>query len=95
MKVNIPRLDWLNSTYLIVVHVDYYSRFIEVAKLDRTTAHKLIEQIKIILAHHGLPEEIMSDNGLLFASSQFQNFSSDYGFDHITSSSLYYSLMEK
>ena len=31
----------------------------------------------------------MSDNGSQFASSQFQIFNSEYGFDHITGSPLY------
>ena len=86
-KIAIDLFDWQNSAYLIIV--DYYSRFIEVAKLHRTTAHEVIEQIKVIFARHGVPEEVMSDNGPQFASSQFQNFSRDYGFDHITSSPLY------
>ena len=36
-----------------------------------------------------MPEEVVSDNGPQFSLRTFQNFSREYGFEHITSSPLY------
>ena len=42
--------DWNNSQYLVVI--DYFSRYIEVAKLRITTAAAVIEQFNICAARH-------------------------------------------
>ena len=49
----------------------YYSRFIEISKLNRT---------------HGIPEIVVSDNGLQYSSEGFANLH-EYQFEHVTSSS--------
>ena len=46
--------DWKGSSYLLVV--DYYSRFIEVAKLSITTADRVIIHMKSIFARHGIAD---------------------------------------
>ena len=46
--------DWKGSSYLLVV--DYYSRFIEVAKLSITTADSVIIHMKSIFARHGIAD---------------------------------------
>jgi len=51
-----------NLNYLIVV--DYFSRYIEVAAMQKTTkSHEVIRTLKAIFARHGIPEEVRSDNG--------------------------------
>ena len=65
-KIMIDLFDWQNSAYLIIVN--YYSRFIEVANLHRTTPHEVIEQIKVIFARHGVPEEVMTSVCLISVS---------------------------
>ena len=49
----------------------------------------VIHQIKSVLAAHGIPDMIVSDNGPQFASSEFARFANDYGFTHVTSSPKY------
>ena len=47
--------------YLLVV--DSYSHFIEIARLSNTTSQTIIMHIKSIMAHHGIPRTVKSDNG--------------------------------
>ena len=73
--------------YLIIV--DHYSRFIEILKLDRTMAEAVIQGCKNIFSRHGIPEEVVTDNGSQFDSNAFRRFSKEYQFHHITSSPYY------
>ena len=66
--------------------VDYYSRYIEIARLDRTTATEVITRIKSIFARHGIPEIVFSDNGPQYSSEEFKEFAADYQFRHEMSS---------
>ena len=69
--------------------VDYYSRFIEVVKLNRTTATEVINRTKTIFARHGIPEVVFSDNGPQYSAEEYEKFSQDYQFEHKTSSPYY------
>ena len=72
-------------TYLIVV--DYFSRYVEVAAMNKTTkSSEIIRALKAIFARHGIPEEVRSDNGPQYASAEFTQFAKDWGFKHTTSS---------
>ena len=86
-KVGMDLFEWKKATYLIIV--DYYSRFIEVARLTRMTAEEVIRHCKSVFARHGIPERVITDNGPQFDSSAFRKFSKDYQFDHATSSPYY------
>ena len=66
-KVATDLFDGKGITYLLVV--DYYSRFIEIAKLSTTTSSDVIRHLKSIFAHHGIPEVVISDNGPQYSSS--------------------------
>ena len=41
------------------------------------------------IARYGLFEELISDNGPQYSSSEFEAFMKDYGIQHTTSSPLY------
>lgn len=69
--------------------VDYFSRFIEVAKLTSTTSLAVVEHCKSIFARHGIPSEAMTDNGPQFSSECFTQFVTQWGFTHTTSSPRY------
>lgn len=83
-KVAVDLFEWRKHTYLLLI--DYYSRYIEIAKLGSLAACEVIIHLKSIFARHGIPEQIISDNGPQFASMEFAKFKQDYGFDHLTSS---------
>ena len=79
--------QWKDSTYLLLV--DYYSRYIEIARLDRTTAAEVITRMKSIFARHGIPELVVPDNGPQYSCQSFKEFAEDYQFYHKTSSPYY------
>ena len=75
-------------TYLLVV--DYYSRYVEVVTLPKSTSSsKIIQALKTILARHGIPDEVRSDNGPQYHSDEFAQFAKEWGFKHSTSSPRY------
>ena len=86
-KVGTDLFEWNKSDYLLVV--DYYSRWIEVAKLNSPTAQEVIKHTSSMFARHGIPEIVVSDNGPQFSAELYATFAKDYGFEHITSSPLY------
>ena len=83
-KVASDMFVWKNSHYLLVI--DYFSRYIEIAKLSSESSAAVIKHMKSIFARHGIPQELVSDNGPQYSSREFANFSKEYGFLHTTSS---------
>ena len=86
-KVGTDIFEWRNSSYLLVI--DYYSRYIEVAKLSSMTSQNIVQHFKSIFACHGIPETVISDNGPQYSTALFKSFSEQYGFTHVTSSPKY------
>ena len=65
---------------------DYYSSYIEVERLYSTRASFIIMKMKGIMARHGIPEQVFSDNGPQFSYAEFAQFANTWGFVHSTSS---------
>jgi len=72
------------SVYLLII--DYYSRYIETAKLSNESSNEVIHHTKSIFARHGIPQEVVSDNGPQYSSLEHKKFANEYGFLHTTSS---------
>lgn len=83
-KVGTDLFEWRNKNFLLIV--DYYSRYIEIAKLSKTTAEEVILHTKSIFARHGISEIVFSDNGPQYTANAYEKFASDYQFEHKTSS---------
>ncbi|UYV67682.1 K02A2.6-like [Cordylochernes scorpioides] len=84
-KIGMDLFKFENKWYLVVI--DYYSHFPEIIQLDRLTANVVVRSCKSIFARHGIPETVVSDNGMQFgAAREFANFARQYGFTHVTSS---------
>jgi len=75
------------NNYIVVT--DYYSLWPEVYHLQRISSENVIVVIKDIFSRHGIPEELVSDNGTQYKSSIFKKFATDWGFKHTTSSPRY------
>ena len=50
---------------------------------------EVVNQSKSILSRHGIPDEIVSDNGPQYSSHEYATFAKEYGFRHVTSSPKY------
>ena len=68
---------------------DYFSGFIEFAKLNTQTSREVITHCKSIFARHGIPVKVVSDNGPCFNSREFRDFAEAWKFIHQTSSPHY------
>ena len=66
----------------VLVVVDYYSRFLEVAILKSTTSTKIIEAITPMFARFGVQFSLRTDNGPQFVSEEFQSFLKARGVEH-------------
>lgn len=86
-KVAIDLFQLEHKDYIVTV--DYYSNFFEVDQLSTKTAKKVIDKVKAYFARHGIPDQVISDNGQPFASREFEEFARAYSFEHVTSSPTY------
>ena len=72
-----------------VTVVDYYSWYPEIAHLKNTYSDTVIDKLKSVFAHHGVPEILISANGPQYSPAEFAEFARNYGFNHVTSSPKY------
>ena len=86
-KIAVDLFELNGSEFMVTV--DYYSSFFEVDRLMTKTAKEVIKKLKAHLARHGVPDQLVSDNGQPFASASFQEFANTYNFEHVTSSPTY------
>ena len=75
------------QTFLLVV--DYFSRYVEVAKLIRTTSPDIVVHLKSMFARHGIRDQLVSNNGLQFLSNALAQFAEEYALTHTTTSPRY------
>ena len=78
---------WNNESYLLVS--DYYSKFPLVRNLSNIQSNTVIAHMKSIFEEHGIPSKLVTGNDTQFTSSSFQEFSKQYGFEHVTTSPYY------
>ena len=69
--------------YLLVI--DAHSKWPEIIEMKSTTATKTIDEMRKLFASHGLPEQLVSDNGPQFLSDEFATFTKMNGIKHIKS----------
>jgi transposase InsO family protein len=62
-----------------LVLTDAYSKWFDVIVMSNITSATLIEVLRPIMAAHGFPELIVTDNGPSFASAEFKQFCSRNG----------------
>ena len=67
----------------------YRSKFPEVTNIEPLRSSVVVEELKRKFGVHGIPAEVVPDNGPQFSNSEFQEFAKAYGFKHATSSPHY------
>lgn len=83
-RVGADLCQYAGKTYLVLY--DAYSNYPEVEELQSTSAQEVICKMSSIFARHGVPLEVLSDNGPQFTSREFARFAASYDFKHIMSS---------
>ncbi|XP_022799773.1 uncharacterized protein K02A2.6-like [Stylophora pistillata] len=63
---------FLGGFFLVVV--DAKSKWLEVIPMSSTTAQATADALRSLFAIHGLPKEIISDNGPQFVAQEFKDF---------------------
>ena len=86
-KVAVDLCDFQGRQLLVVV--DYYSNYIEVARVTNISSQAIIYALSDMFARYGSPCVLVSDNGPQFASSEFTQFCREWGTTHRTSSPLH------
>ena len=86
-KVGIDLCDFHGRTLLVLV--DYHSNFIEVEQITSLTTSGVSKVLMTMFSRYGVPDQVMSDNGPQFSSSEFRSFATKWGFEHITASPRY------
>ena len=69
-----------------IVLIDYYSKWPEVAFAPAVTSRTVISMLFSVFAREEQPNEIITNNGVQFTSSEFENFLHNYGIKHYKSS---------
>ena len=70
--------------YLITV--DYYSDYWELDLVSDTTSETVVGCTKAHFARHGIPETVVTDNGPQFVSRAYEEFATEWEFQHVTTS---------
>lgn len=70
------------KSYLVCV--DAYSKWPEVIRMNNTTAETTVKVLRRLFTQHGLPSQVVSDNGRQFVSDSFKQFLASNGIRHIT-----------
>ena len=74
---------FLNRFFLVIV--DAFSKWPKVIEMNSSTTTKTIEALRHVFAIHGLPEQLVSDNGAQFVSDEFSHFMKENGIKHLRS----------
>ena len=86
---NIGADVWQIDGRTLLVVCDYFSNFIEVARLNTVTTRSVLRELLPMFARFGLPDVLVTDNGPQFASAEFAVFVKQKGITHVTSSPHY------
>ena len=62
------------SVYTFLIVVDAHSKWLKVMQMKSTTYLDTIHELHRLFSFYGLPEQLISDNGLQFTSEEFQHF---------------------
>ena len=85
-KIGSDLFELRQKNYLIIT--DYYSLQPEVYELKAANSKQVIVLMRDIFARHGVPSELVSDNGSQYKSKEFRRFAKEWDFNLTTISSV-------
>lgn len=71
-RVHFDFLEKEKLNFLVVI--DAYSKWLEVKPMSSMTSLKSIDELRILFALYGIPEEVVSSNGPQLAAEEFIQF---------------------
>ena len=77
-------LMWEGKWHLVTTC--HYSDWVEIDVLPNTLTATVVQLTKAHFARFGIPVRLITDNGPQFISTEYKQFASEYGFEHVTSS---------
>ena len=86
-KIGTDLFTLFNKDYVTVV--DYHSKSMEISQISDKESQTVITHLKSIASRHGIPKEVISDNGPEFSSTSFSKFAKQWDFKHNPSSPRY------
>ena len=69
--------------WIILLLVDAHSKWPEMVELSSTTSERTINALRSLFAVYGLPEQLVTDNGPQFTSTELGEFTQQSGIKHI------------
>lgn len=85
-KVASDILEYGGHSYLVII--DYFSKWLEVIRLERKTSQAIIAAMKTVFSNHGIPTEVYADN-MPYSSKECSDFARSWCFKFVTSSPHY------
>lgn len=70
-RVHVDFCEDCKQQFLILI--DSHSKWVEFKPMKKITVERTIEKLRLIFAEHGLPEQLVSENGPQFKSGDFDN----------------------
>ena len=68
---------------MFLVAVDAFSKWPKIVEMASTTAAQTVKVLRDIFIRHGLPEQLVSNNGPQFVSADFVDFCKDNPIRHV------------
>ena len=73
----------LYQGHMFLVVIDSHTKWLEVFPVKAATSFHTIEKLRMLFSSFGLPHKIVSDNGSVFTSQEFQDFMQSNGIIHV------------
>ena len=76
---------WILLVHIWVAFVDAHSKWVDAIPMKTTASIETIAVLRNIFATHGLPVQVVTDNGPQFISDEFAEFVEQNGIKHVHS----------